>query len=689
MTSALFRWFIAGIALIAATVGASSARADLPTIEKGREADVIGLLAPYSLGGEVAGGWSLWDISIEQTQIEIGLRSSNQQATSLVLVHPTQASAKAMRTPSFALARDVQDLPSAQGARDALLQAIRNNDDGKFWRVTRPLNPGPGREQPFLSARALLTDGFFLSILGTLLSVALTLHVLRTAPKFVRVALPFVVVLGAGLRWFLSPASFLGAWPWSRIWPNVGTIWTSSLFGGFAAALGEEVYFTDLMLWVNFAYACLMPLVLFAHASQLLRDTRAGLAAATIVAFSPHHIRFSRCEDAFIPSLVLTSLAFALIHTFMRDGSRLWRWIALSALPFALWAGYLLRPLNILFVVVYLAAVLLLHPEHSPMRRRIVVGLVIGGVWAAAFVEFLGLHREQVADAAMNTEWLLRVPLTLIWPPWNMLIHPLVTPPALLLLAFLGVRWLRERKETRLAVFLVGWLAMFFIAHGYVVSAPMQPRYHLHLLVPFTLLASTAVVEAYRRSRRGFVVAAISIAIAPWLGKGWIQDVGYSDVREYAFVKEARDIIPEGCTVLEYVSNEPERDHDSRFKRISNRLIDKTYGERFSTVMARTSIDEGTATLDPLSRELLSRDSNACVYIYEGLNCWGQKSQEEAYAPTCSALLQSAPLETVMEERIPFRPYDDNVTQGVSRGTTQLRLALHRVVPRSGVAEVR
>lgn len=690
MTCRFVRWLLASLAVLLLLVTSTSARATEPVIEKGREADVVSLFAPFTLGSEISGGWKLWNIGVEQTSIEVGIRNAAEQDASFVLVHPTRASTTAMRTPSFAVDRDVPDEPGARAAREALVQSIRNNDDGKFWRVRRQLNARAGTKQPVLRARALLEDGFVLSVAGLLLSIVLAIHVTRTAPRVVRIGVPLVVLAGVALRVVLSPASFLGAWPWSRLWPNWHTIWTSSAFGTLAAYLDKEVYLTDLMLSVNLVYACLMPLVLFVHASQLLRDTRAGLIAAALVAFSPHHIRYSHSEDAFVPSLVLTSLAFALIHTFLRDPARLWRWIALGALPFVLWQGYLLRPLNILFVGVYLGAIVLLHPEQSTLRRRVVVGIVTLGVWLAAFGKFLEMYSGQVTDAATDPRWLLKVPFALLWPPWNLLIHPLATPPAALVLAALGVLWLVRKGEKRLAVFLVGWLAAFFVAHAYVVSAPMQPRYHLHLLVPFVLLASVAAVEAHRRHRRLFVVAAVSVFLAPLIGKGWIRDTGYSDTLEYEFVRNARTLVSKDCTVIEYVGPRPEDAHESRFARIAQTLYRMQYGERFSTVLARLEPSEtGEPVLNEEARAALQAGPEACVYVYEGLPCWGRKEKHEEYAPACSAMVHAAPLETVLEARIPFRPYDENVTAGMHEGRSQLRLALSRVVPRSNVAEAR
>lgn len=644
----------------------------------------MALFAPYRQGEEVTAGWTLWDISIEPHHIVVSLRGADQPDVGFRLVHPTQAKRGAPRTPSFAVQLSVPEIAGALTAQEALLEAVRANDRGNFWRVRSPPTKS-GSTVPQLHARALLSDGFAISLLGAVLAIFLAWHVLSTAPLFVKIAFPLTVLTGAVLRLALAPAIFLGAWPWSRFWPNVGVIWTSPLFAIFADTLGSEVYLTDLMLWANFGYACLMPVVLFVHASQLLRDNRAGLAAAAIVAVSPHHIRYSISEDAFVPSLVLTSLAFALIHTFMRDPARRWRWLALVALPFALWPGYLLRPLNILFVVVYLGAIALLHPEDSPRRRRIIAGLVVLGVGALAFVDFLSDHQATVTDATTNPLWIFRLFLILFWPPLNMIIHPLATAPAVLLFAIIGFWSLRRRGERRLAYFLLGWLTLFLVTHSYVVMETMQPRYHLHLLVPFTLLASTGAVEIFRRSRRGFALAALTIVLAPWIGRAWIQNIAYADTLEYPFVRKARDLVPGGCTVFEYAASEGA----SRFKRISERLANRHYDEKFSTfVLEPSSPDSGEPeALNTALRQAIAQAPGTCVYIYEGLNCWGLKRQEEHYAPECEALSRAAPLETVMEEQIPFRQYDTGATPGATPGITHIRFALSRVVDRSQIAD--
>lgn len=699
MTRTFWRWVLTTFALSVACLASFSARADVPTIEPGRETDVLALLAPYRPGAEITAGWKVWDVAIQPNHIEVGLRDPADRTLSFSLVHPTQAESNARLSPSFAVKwKQPIDGPQERAARDALLEAIRRNDDGKFWRVWRPISTRAGTEIPVPFGRSLVSDGLLLSVVGALLALALALHVLASSPLFVRVGLPIITAAGIALRLELSPVGFLGAWPWSRLWPNVRIIWESPLFGNLAEHLGKEIFLTDLMLWVNFGYACLMPVVLFAHASQLLRDSRAGFAAAAIVAFSPHHIRFSRCEDAFVPSLVLTSLAFALLHTFMRDPSRRWRWLALAALPFVLWPGYLLRPLNIMFIVVYLGAIVLLHPHYTPVKRRVAAALVVVGVGIAAIFQFVQVYSNEIIDATTSPTWVLLVPTALFSPSLNMLIHPLATAPALLMFAAFGVQRLVNRGERQLALFLLGWLAIYFVAHASVLAEPMQPRYHLHLLVPFTMLASTGIVASFHwvrtgtrfnvRRTFGLGIGLVTVACAPWFGKRWVTDTGYTDMLEYAFVRQARDVIPEGCTVIEYIR--PDAEHNSRFRRIGQRLAAGKFGDRFTTVFARlASADaKGMTALDATTQKELSRGADACVYIYEGLGCWSDTVPSESYAQACTALVQAAPLETVMEQSIPFRPYDVNVTRGVRPGTQQLRLALSRVVPRPKVADL-
>jgi hypothetical protein len=675
---------IAALALfIALVLLAGRARADQPVLEEGREADVLALFLPHVLAEEVAHtGWRLWDVKIEATRISVHLKGPDEAGVEFFLVHPDAASAGSAHSKSFAFAPSSTEDPRARVAEAALVRAVQANDPGRFWRAVRPLPTGYGGSSNNLHVRTSpLTDGLVLSLGAALIAILLAIRIAAASPRWIRYAIPASVALGIALRLWLAPATFLGAWPWSRLWPNVRVVFESPLMASLVRSSGSTVYLTDLSFWVNFAYAAAMPLVLFVHASQLLRDPRAGALASFAVALSPHHIRFSRCEDAFVPSLVLTSLAFALLHTWLRDPRRLWRTLALVALPCVLLPAYLLRPLNILFIVVYFVAAWLLHAKHTTRLRRTVALTVVAIVGALALREFFALNEHTIMDASTRVDrWLPSALGSILSIDRNVLLQPRATPPALLALAVVGAVWLWRRRDKRLAGFLVGWLALFFLAHGYVTTTTMQPRYHLHLLVPLLLLASVGGAALYRTRRPLFAVAVVSVVVAPLISMAWIRDQSYAEQHEYAFVRRARDLVPEGCTVVEFAgSSIPPR--DVRFSRIGLRL-GGAMSQRFHVLTPKGErVDGGVRALDAETLAAL-RAPDSCTYVYEGLGCWGQPAPEPAYAPECADLLAVSPLETALEERVPVKLYDTATIPQLSPELTEVRLGLYKVVPR-------
>src|SRR5690606_38228722 len=57
----------------------------------GQERVVLGLFAPHELGGEVAAGYALWNVSIEQSRVVVTLRAGDGSETTVTLVHPDDA----------------------------------------------------------------------------------------------------------------------------------------------------------------------------------------------------------------------------------------------------------------------------------------------------------------------------------------------------------------------------------------------------------------------------------------------------------------------------------------------------------------------------------------------------------------------------------------------------------------------
>ncbi|MDI3284135.1 hypothetical protein [Polyangium sp. 15x6] len=633
----------------------------------GREKDVLALFAPFTLGKEIAAGFALWNVSIEQQRIVVGLREPKGREARVTLVHPEDEAARpeAPRSSSFVAVRDSTEDPAAEKAVATLLEALARNDRGGLWIEpprAKPTSIAPGvttsspRVAAYAAGQWADLDGivalFGFVALATILAARLT----RDEPAWIRGALAAIVLAGAASRLWLSPVSFLGAWPWTRLWPNVRAVADGPVLEAIAARAGGPFYLTDVIAWTNFGYAAAMPLVLFGHATYLLRDPRAGLFAAFAVALLPQHIRFSRCEDAFIPSLVITSLSFALIHAWLRDPSRVFRIVAIACLPAALYTGYLLRPLNILFIVVYMAAVVSLHPETAPPVRRVLGVLVVAGMGLLVFPVFLSTNEAAVKTALFSPGWLFDTGRAFLVPKLFVLTDPAVTPPVLVVLAAAGAILGYRAGERRLVVFLLGWLGIFTIAHAFVMEETMRPRYHLHLVVPFLLLGAIAVPWLWKQRRAGVFVACGALVAAPLLHRGWIEDVGYTEMREHAFVQKARELVPEGCTVIEYVGADAQA-KELRFARIGARAGRDRGGDRYRVVPAFAAGVNPEVKIEKPLEELL-RDPPACLYLYEGLPCWSGKNADEGYAGACSELRQTLGAEVVMQWEVPLVIYD-------------------------------
>ncbi|MDC3962283.1 hypothetical protein [Polyangium jinanense] len=633
----------------------------------GREKDVLALFAPFMLGKEVAAGFALWNVSIEPQRIVVGLREPKGREVRVTLVHPEDEATRptSPRSSSFVAVQDPTEDPAAEKAVATLIEALARNDRGGLWiEPPRPkptsIVPGVTTSSPRVAAYSAGQWGdldgivalFGFVVLATILAARLT----RDEPAWIRGALVAIVLAGAATRFWLSPISFLGAWPWTRLWPNVRAVADGPVLEAIAARAGGPFYLTDVIAWTNFGYAAAMPLVLFGHATYLLRDPRAGLFAAFAVAFLPQHIRFSRCEDAFVPSLVITSLSFALIHAWLRDPSRVFRIVAIACLPAALYTGYLLRPLNILFIVVYMAAVVSLHPETAPPVRRVLGLLVVAGMGMLVFPVFLSTNEAAVKTALFSPGWLFDTGRAFLVPKLFVLTDPAVTPPVLVVLAVAGAILGYRAGERRLVVFLLGWIAIFTIAHAFVMEETMRPRYHLHLVVPFLFLGAIAVSWLWQRRRMGVYVACGALLVAPLLHRGWIQDIGYTEMREHAFVQKAREIVPEGCTVIEYAGADAQA-KELRFARIGARARRDRGSDRYRVVPAFAPGVSPEVKIEKPLEELL-RDPPACLYLYEGLPCWSQKNADEAYAGMCSELRQTLDAEVVMQGEVPLVMYD-------------------------------
>lgn len=650
-------------------------------LRAGREKDVLALFAPFSLGSSVEGGWKLWSVSIEAKQIVVGLRESNGREERFTLVHPEDAPDVPEHSQSFALVRSSSRNPSSDKAVGVLFETMGKHDTGGFWeapvqdqrKTSEPTNVAartPTGPKAGIAISKFAIDGILGIGLIWTLGILLAARLLKEAPRWMRVALPAIVVLGIIVRLEFAPPALLGAWPWSRVWPNVRAVFEGPGLAALSTKYGQTFYLTDVMGWTNFAYAAAMPLVLFSHATYLLRDPRAGIAASFVLAFLPQHIRFSRCEDAFVPSLVLTSLAFALIHAWLRDPSKIVRALVLVAMPFVLYPGYLLRPLNMIFVGVYLAAITLLHPETAPMKRRIVGLVVAGGVGIAALPSFVTTNEAAVSNALGDMGWLGRTLMVMFTPHLFVLTDLNVTPLVLCVLALIGGVFAWRQGEKRLVLFLCGWLMLFITAHAFVVEPAMQPRYHMHLVVPFLLLGAAGVPHLWQKARPGLAAACLVLLTAPFLHRHWIRDLHYSEMQEYTFVRQARDIVPDGCTIIEYVGTD-HRAMELRFARIGESVSSGGPHRRYDVVPA---FAPGIAGETKQSVDEVLQKRPACLYVYEGLAC-----STDPAGDACAALRRKIPGPVVAQMEIPLALYDRRMAASAPRAGTLVPLTLRRI----------
>jgi hypothetical protein len=280
-------------------------------------------------------------------------------------------------------------------------------------------------------------------------------------------------------------------------------------------------------------------------------------------------------------------------------------------------------------------------------------------------------------------------------PRMNALLNPEFTPPGLTVLAVLGSIDLWRRGKRRLFSFLVLWLLGGLVAHAYVIprSEYMQARYHLHLIVPFLMLAACGFELVLRwlaanRERKSWLAgprypAAIALLIAyvcasPLLHKHSIRNTEFNDAREWLFVHSLRDEIPPQCDVIEYVGEGA----DSRLARVGA-YVEKGVPRSRWRVHQIPASAPGEPELPEEVRALL-HDPPECLYWYEGLPCFGYKQVEEHKAAACDAIVGFVALEEVAGTSFESEIYDENLAVGFGDlEHVELELRLFRALPRA------
>jgi hypothetical protein len=673
------------------------ATASRPVIPQGREDEILALLEPHALQDELAPGWTLHSFSIDVATIHLWIAGPDRTYAHLTLDHPDHRPPDARPLRGFALGI-VEQPPGSEAAVAELVAALERNDDGQFWRV-HSVDADDPRAHPYSPGLGLMlawaSDGLLLLGLFTVVLAVLVVHNLRGSPTWMKWALLGIVVYGVLVRLLASPWVSLEAWPYTRFLITAGLIYRGP---ALAMLHPDPVWATETITTSTLVLGMLAPPAVYVHARYLLDDQRAALIAAGILAVLPMHIRFSDTDVAFIPSITVSAMLFTLTYVATREPSKLLGWFAVLVFAAPLVLVYWVRPLNIMYYALLITVPWVNHGVYSeklaPNWPRFWITFsimtlvtIFGGIpW---LLESFG---EQVRDG-LSLGTLVSAATVLLNPEMNALLNPSFTPPGLTALAVIGAVDLWRRGKRRLFWFLVLWLLAFLAAHAYIVprSPYMQARYHLHLIVPFLLLAACGFETtlrwlAARRERVPWLAgrrypAAIALLIAylglsPLIHIHFIRHTELNDAREWLFVHSLREQIPAQCSIIEYTGT----GSNARFDRVGAYVENGMPRSRWQ-VHAIPAAEPGEPEIPAKVRALLE-DPPECLVWYEGLPCFGSNSPFEGdKAPVCDAIAGFVALEEIAGVSFESEIYDENLAEGLD-DHEQVELKVYRVYRR-------
>lgn len=719
-------------ALLVVLLLAPLARADEATpgpmfIGPGHDADVVALLGPHTGGRPVVDGWVVDSIQIPQSSIVFALRGPGGATARAVLVHPDTADKGAARSRHFAILRE-DPAGAGKAALDVLTATIQKQDQRDLWERPKAFVPIPPKEpearpqEPEIQgvewiARAgaigmndaifprhwiwpFLTDGILLLLAAVVFVLLHLRRVLRDEPAWVWKVLAGLVVVGALLRLNLSVPTVMNAWPFTRVPPVARGAMGGVVLRTLSTMFDVDFYTFDVIHTLDLTIAIISPIVFFAHARFVMKSARHALFAAGLLVILPMHLRFAASDIEYVQSLATSSFTFTLLYIAMRDESALWRGVSFALLPLLSLGTYYVRPENLFFAGIDLAALYLTVGNDVPLRRKLLASAIILGTSTYALIHHVLVQFSEQVDGGLSLETLQLAVTTFFKPAVNTLLNPMVTPPWLPILVVVGAIVLVRSGQPRRALYLSGWLLGFYVVHSAVISHEpmMQARYHMHLITPSLFLGTFGLVAVWDRWPRLRPLVMALLLAAPFLHLKFIRDTNFTVMAEYDFLQSQRNAIPEGCKVLEFIGVAPEGGDwaytDPMIPRIGERMHHGELGLRWDAIPATYTPkpdEPGYPDLQLTRRAKEALASGQCVVFYEGVVCTTHAPLGRARHPLCEQLAGMS-RKVLAEKSIAPRFYD-NRSVPISAGIRlpggmpeSLRLAFHQLPPGGGAA---
>jgi len=314
----------------------------------------------------------------------------------------------------------------------------------------------------------------------------------------------FAALLGfsAFTRWTLPIDAPMTAWSWTRL-TTIGTqLEASDLVGLIMAKFPDRLLTLDALQSDSARVLSLVtPLALLGHGRKLFGSSGAALAAAFLLAASPHALRFAASDTQFNTSMFWSSVAFFWVYCAL-ESTRTWARLAyaIGLVPLLVMA-MTARPLNLAYGPLMISA-LWIATQRDQLRWRLLLGAEVAAVFAWAGLELV-LQNSDSVQSAIHVDALLGAFELLVNPSYNPLLFWRLTPPLWTLLIGIGAvamirgPWssLEPAIARRRGIWLVCWLLGYIALHGVVVvEEPMNnARYQLHSLPAMAMLAGAGL----------------------------------------------------------------------------------------------------------------------------------------------------------------------------------------------------